>query len=64
MRLKEAVRAYRAALEEPIRERVPLDWAETQTKLGNALVLLGDYGNGEARLQEVNSSAKCNTVDG
>ena len=36
-RLKEAVAAYRAALEELTRERVPLEWAMTQKNLGNAL---------------------------
>ena len=36
-RLEEAVAAYRAALEEWTRERVPLDWAETQNNLGAAL---------------------------
>ena len=36
-RLEEAVAAYRAALEERTRERVPLDWARTQNNLGNAL---------------------------
>ena len=40
-RLEEAVAAYRAALEERTRERVPLDWAMTQNNLGNALVALG-----------------------
>ena len=37
-RLEEAVAAYRAALEERTRERVPLDWATTQNNLGNALL--------------------------
>ena len=36
-RLEEAVAAYRAALEEWTRERVPLEWATTQNNLGNAL---------------------------
>ena len=36
-RLEEAVAAYRAALEEWTRERVPLDWATTQNNLGTAL---------------------------
>ena len=36
-RLDEAVSAYRAALEEWTRERVPLLWAMTQNNLGNAL---------------------------
>ncbi len=40
-RLEEAVAAYRAALEERTRERVPLDWATTQNNLGNALQALG-----------------------
>ena len=40
-RLEEAVTAYRAALEERTRERVPLDWAMTQNNLGNALSTLG-----------------------
>ena len=35
--LLEAVAAYRAALQEHTRERVPLDWAMTQNNLGNAL---------------------------
>ena len=43
-RLEEAVAAYRAALEERTRERVPLDWATTQNNLGNALQTLGRAG--------------------
>ncbi len=35
-RLEEAVAAYRAALQEYTRDRVPLDWAMTQNNLGNA----------------------------
>jgi hypothetical protein len=35
------VAAYRAALQERTRERVPLDWAGTQNNLGNALKDLG-----------------------
>ena len=39
-RLEEAVSAYRAALGEMTRERVPLDWAQTQNNLGlGALVI-------------------------
>ena len=34
--------AYRAALEERTRERVPLDWARTQMNLGIAHGLLGE----------------------
>ena len=40
-RLEESVAAYRVALEERTRERVPLDWAMTQNNLGNALAMLG-----------------------
>jgi hypothetical protein len=38
-RLEQAVTAYRLALEECTRERVPLEWAKTQTNLGTALQL-------------------------
>ena len=51
-RLEEAVAAYRAALEERTRERVPLDWAMTQNNLGNALWTLGERESGTARLEE------------
>ena len=51
-RLEEAVAAYRAALEEWTRERVPLDWATTQNNLGNALTRLGERESGTARLEE------------
>jgi tetratricopeptide (TPR) repeat protein len=51
-RLEEAVEAYRAALEERPRERVPLDWAMTQMNLGNALRTLGQRDSGTARLEE------------
>ena len=44
--------AYRAALEELTRERVPLDWAMTQNNLGNALATLGERETGTARLEE------------
>ena len=51
-RLEEAVAAYRTALEERTRERVPLDWARTQTNLGAALKTLGGRESGTARLEE------------
>lgn len=47
-----AIRAYRAALGERTRERVPLDWATTQNSLGNALWTLGERECGTARLEE------------
>ena len=52
MRLEEAVAAYRAALEERTRTRVPLDWAATQNNLGNALRTLGERESGTSRLEE------------
>ena len=51
-RLEEAVEAYRDALKEYTRERVPLDWAMTQNNLGNALRTLGERESGTARLEE------------
>ena len=51
-RLEEAVAAYRDALKERTRERVPLDWATTQNNLGNALATLGERESGTARLEE------------
>ena len=51
-RLVEAVEAYRAALEERTRERVPLGWAMTQNNLGVALQSLGERESGTARLTE------------
>ena len=50
--LTEAVAAYRAALEERTRDRVPLDWAMTQNNLANALATLGERESGAARLEE------------
>ena len=51
-RLEEAVVAYRAALEEFTRDRMPLYWAMTQNNLGNALWTLGARESGTARLDE------------
>ena len=48
----EAVTAYRDALKERTRERVPLDWAMTQNNLGTALATLGERESGTARLEE------------
>jgi hypothetical protein len=46
------VSAYREALKEYTRERVPLQWAMTQTNLGTALETLGERERGTARLEE------------
>ena len=47
-----AIAAYRAALEDRTRARVPLDWAATQNDLGNALWTLGERESGTSRLEE------------
>ena len=39
--------AYRATLEERTRERMPLDWAQTQNNLGAALAALGSGRAGQ-----------------
>jgi tetratricopeptide (TPR) repeat protein len=46
------VAAYREALKEWTRERVPLDWARTQMNLGVVLGTLGERETGTARLDE------------
>ena len=46
------MQAYRAALEERTRERVPLDWAATQNNLGLALWTLGERESGTTRIEE------------
>jgi tetratricopeptide (TPR) repeat protein len=51
-RLEDAVAAYRAALLERTRERVPLDWASTLNNLGAALQTIGEREGGTARLEE------------
>jgi len=50
--LREAVAAYREALKEQTRDRVPLDWARTQNNLGIALMRLGQRESGTGRLEE------------
>jgi tetratricopeptide (TPR) repeat protein len=55
-RLEEAVEAYRAALQERTRERVPLQWAATQNNLGSALWMLGERESGTKRLEEAAAS--------
>jgi tetratricopeptide (TPR) repeat protein len=50
--LEEAIAAYRRALAEQSRDRVPLDWAFTETNLGAAFVVLGEREEGTARLKE------------
>ncbi|MEM9523201.1 MAG: hypothetical protein AAF982_04280, partial [Pseudomonadota bacterium] len=44
--------AYRSALQEWTRDRVPLDWATAQNNLGNALLVLSERESGTARLEQ------------
>jgi hypothetical protein len=60
--LLSAVEAYKAALEERTRDRVPLEWAETQTKLGAALRVLGAHSGDDAKLQARRSSTATGTL--
>jgi tetratricopeptide (TPR) repeat protein len=50
--MQRAIAAFREALQEWTRERVPLDWAMIQNNLGSALTRLGDRESGTARLEE------------
>jgi tetratricopeptide (TPR) repeat protein len=50
--LADAVAAYRLALEEWTRDRVPLKWAGTQNNLGIALRVLSERDSGTVRLEE------------
>jgi tetratricopeptide (TPR) repeat protein len=54
--LAQAIGLYRDVLREHSRERVPLKWAATLNKLGNALQTLGERENGTARLEEAVSA--------
>ncbi len=50
--LKRAIAAYREALKERTRERVPLQWAAIQNNLGTALQSLGERESGTVRLED------------
>lgn len=47
-----SVEIWRRVLQSHNRERVPLDWAKTQTNLGKALGILGEREAGTARLEQ------------
>ena len=51
-RLEQAVTAYRDALQERTRERVPLDWARRSTRLSNTLAALAERLHDPARMAE------------
>jgi tetratricopeptide (TPR) repeat protein len=51
-RLEEAIKTFRRALQEDIREQTPLLWAAIQNNLGSALRALGARESGTARLDE------------
>jgi hypothetical protein len=55
------VGAYRAALQEYTRERVPLDWAMAQNNLDAALGLLSQPNKGKAR-KKVRVESRCGAV--
>jgi hypothetical protein len=59
-RLEEAVAAYRAALEEWTRDRVPLDWAMSTGNQGVALRVLaerrGDLAMAEQALAQISAA--------
>ena len=59
-RFEEAVAAYRAALEERTRERVPLGWAASFGGQGVTLMLIADRTNdvvvAEAALQQIETA--------
>ncbi len=46
------IEIYRGALKEYTRARAPLDWAMTQSNLGNALWRLGERESDPARLRK------------
>jgi tetratricopeptide (TPR) repeat protein len=50
-KLEEAIAAYREALKERTRERVPREWAVAQNNLGIALFRLGERESGTAKLE-------------
>ena len=59
-RLEEAVAAYRAALEERTRERVPLAWAASLGNQGVALMLIADRTSdpvvGDAAVRQIETA--------
>ena len=59
-RLEEAVAAYRAALDEQTRDRVPLDWAISTGNQGFVLMLLaerlGDATKARSAVQQIEAA--------
>ena len=51
-RLEEAVAAFREALKENTRDRVPLDWAYANHDLANALAALAERQKNSALMEE------------
>lgn len=55
--------SFREALEERTPESAPVQWADTQFNLGNALLMLSELESGTARLEEtVKAWDACLTV--
>jgi len=67
-RLEEAVAAYRAALEEWTRERVPLNWAASFGNQGVALMLIADRTNdasvAETAVQQIETAYETTRAGG
>ena len=57
-RLEAAVAAYRAALEEFTRERVPREWADVQRNLIRAYRALNDWAKAKAISRELRAAIK------
>jgi tetratricopeptide (TPR) repeat protein len=55
-KLGEAVVAFREALKEYTRERVPVEWAATQHNLGVTLTRLGRRESGTEKLEEATAA--------
>jgi tetratricopeptide (TPR) repeat protein len=56
--LKQSIEICRLVLEQRPRDRVPLDWAQTQNNLGNALATLGTRESGTMHLTEAVAAYK------
>ena len=52
-KLEEAAFAFREALKEQTRDRVPLEWAKVQSNLGTVLLRIGERVTGTAKLKEL-----------
>jgi hypothetical protein len=67
-RLEEAVAAYRAALQERTRERIPLQWAASNGNQGIAMMLIADRTSNaalaETAVQEIEATYETTSSSG